>query len=247
VAVTLTMTSPIAQSLAGVRRDIEDAALRAGRDPSEITLIAVSKAFPVAAIAAAMETGHLDFGENRVQELVAKHAALGDRPRWHFVGRLQRNKVRQVLATRAVIHSVDRLELAEEISRRAVRPVRILVEVNVSGEPQKGGVEPEEVSRLVGAVLDLPNLELVGLMGMARKTDDPERSRPAFRELARLRAEMAAGYSSPRIHHLSMGMSQDYRVAVEEGATMVRVGEAIFGPRTSPHPGTGSQQRELQG
>ncbi|HEX2180453.1 MAG TPA: YggS family pyridoxal phosphate-dependent enzyme [Actinomycetota bacterium] len=244
---TLTMTSPIARSLDAVRRDIDDAALRCGRDPSQIQLIAVSKAFGVPAITAALEAGQLDFGENRVQELAAKHEALGAGPRWHFVGRLQRNKVRRVLATGAVIHSVDRMELALEISRRATRPVQILVEVNISGEESKGGVEPVEANRLVGAVLQMPNLELVGLMGMARKTGDPELARPAFRQLARLRDEVAAAYSSPRIHHLSMGMSQDYRVAVEEGATMVRVGEAIFGPRTSPHPGTGSQQRELQG
>lgn len=227
---TMALTSPIAASLAEVRRRIDEAALRAGRNPSEVTLIAVSKAFPVEAIDAARREGQLDFGENRVQELAAKHEQLGGGVRWHFVGRLQRNKVKQVVAAGAVIHSVDRRELADEISRRADRPAQVLVEVNLSGEEQKGGVEPEDLHDLVKHVLALPNLDLIGLMTMARR-GDPELARPAFRGLARLREEVAEEYSG-RIHHLSMGMSQDYEVAVEEGATLVRVGEAVFGPRT---------------
>lgn len=228
---TLTLASAVAESLSAVRGQIGDAAAAAGRDPSGITLIAVSKAFPAASIRAAMDAGQIDFGENRVQELAAKHRRIGSGPRWHFVGRLQRNKVRQVLAAGAVIHSVDRPELALEISKRAARPVQVLIEVNVAGEEQKGGVDPAGLEHLVEAVLAMPALDLVGLMTMAPRIPDPELSRPVFRELARLRSEMAARYSD-RIHHLSMGMSQDYRVAVEEGATMVRVGEAIFGPRS---------------
>jgi pyridoxal phosphate enzyme (YggS family) len=231
--VTLTLTDPIATSLDRVRRSVDDAANGAGRDPSDVTLIAVSKAFPASSIERALAAGQQDFGENRVQELAAKFAQLGGRPSWHFVGRLQRNKVRQVLATGAVIHSVDRLELAAEINARAGAPVRVLLEVNVTGEPQKGGVEPDELGRLTEAALGMPNLQVVGLMTMARKAGDPELARPYFAELARLRDELVEGYS-PMIRHLSMGMSQDYRVAVEEGATMVRVGEAIFGPRTPP-------------
>lgn len=226
----MALTPPLAASLAEVRSRIDAAALRAGRDPSEVTLIAVSKAFPVEAIEAARREGQVDFGENRVQELTGKFEQIGGAVRWHFVGRLQRNKVRQVVATGAVIHSVDRPELAEEIDRRASRPVQVLVEVNTTGEPQKGGAEPQEVSGLVRRVMDLPNLELVGLMTMARK-GSPELARPVFRGLARLRDGLAEEYSG-RIHHLSMGMSQDYEVAVEEGATLVRVGEAVFGPRT---------------
>lgn len=241
---TATLTKPIARSLAAVRRNLDEAATGAGRDPSEVTLIAVSKAFPVAAVIAAMLEGQADFGENRVQELVSKHAAVDPRPTWHFVGRLQRNKVRQVLSTGAIIHSVDRIELAREIDLRAQSAVEVMIEVNVSGEKQKGGVEPEDLHGLVREVLGMPNLELIGLMTMARKSLDPEHSRPAFRELARLRDEVAAAYSSPRIHHLSMGMSQDYQVAVEEGATMVRVGEAIFGPRTPQQTGIELPQRE---
>jgi pyridoxal phosphate enzyme (YggS family) len=231
--VTLTLTDPIATSLDRVRRSIEDAATKAGRDPSDVSLIAVSKAFPASVIERAVAAGQQDFGENRVQELAAKFAELDRQPSWHYVGKLQRNKVRQVLATGAVIHSVDRLELAAEINARATGPVRVLIEVNVTGEPQKGGVEPEELHRLTEAALEMPNLQVVGLMTMARKAGDPELARPYFAELARLRDGLVQGYS-PMIRHLSMGMSQDYRVAVEEGATMVRVGEAIFGPRTPP-------------
>ncbi len=151
----------------------------AGRDPSEVTLIAVSKAFPASAIERAAAAGHQDFGENRVQELSAKYAGWA-LVRLAFVGSLQRNKVRQVLSTGAVIHSVDRLELASEINLRAESRVRVLLEVNVTGEPQKGGVEPEELPRLVDAALEMPNLQVVGLMTMARKAGDPELARPYF-------------------------------------------------------------------
>ncbi|CAN5833212.1 YggS family pyridoxal phosphate-dependent enzyme [soil metagenome] len=230
---TVTLAGPIASSLERVHRHIDEAAAGAGRDPSAVALIAVSKGFSAGAIAGAILAGQRDFAENRVQELAGKSAELGELVRWHFVGRLQRNKVRQVVESGAVIHSVDRLELAAEINRRAAQPVRVLVEVNVTGEPQKGGVEPEDLPRLVESALAMPNLEVIGLMTMARKAGDPELARPHFRELARLRDQLVQGYSA-MIHHLSMGMSQDYRVAVEEGATMLRVGEAIFGPRTPP-------------
>jgi pyridoxal phosphate enzyme (YggS family) len=238
----MTFANRTEHALAAVRSQIEEAALSAGRDPSDVTLIAVSKAFGVDAIERALRAGHRDFGENRVHELAGKYDALGGGPAWHYVGRLQRNKVRQVLRTGAIIHSVDRLELAAEINARAERPVRILLEVNVTGEPQKGGVEPADLAQLVKAALKMPNLEVVGLMTMARKSGDPELARPYFAELARLRDALVQGYS-PMIHHLSMGMSQDYRVAVQEGATMVRVGEAIFGPRTPPQ----TLRAEMQG
>lgn len=239
---TMTLANPVAESLSTVRAEIERAALSAGRDPKSVTLIAVSKAFPVEVIRRALEAGQRDFGENRAQELAGKYEALGAEPIWHYVGRLQRNKVRQVVGTGAIIHSVDRLELAAEINARAERPVRILLEVNATGEPQKGGVEPEALPRLVEAALEMPNLEVIGLMTMARKSGDPEHARPCFARLARLRDALVQGYS-PMIRHLSMGMSQDYRVAVQEGATMVRVGEAIFGPRTPPQ----TLRTEIQG
>lgn len=239
---TVSLADPITETLSAVRAEIDQAALTTGRDPSGVTLIAVSKAFPAEAIKRALAAGQRDFGENRVQELVGKFETLGTEPGWHYVGKLQRNKVRQVLRTGATIHSVDRIELASEINARADRPVRILLEVNVTGEPQKGGVEPEDLPRLVEAALEMPNLEVVGLMTMARKSGDPELARPYFAGLARLRDVLVQGYS-PMIRHLSMGMSQDYRVAVQEGATMVRVGEAIFGPRTPPQ----TLRAEIQG
>ena len=237
----LALSSPPGASVASVRAGIDEAAVRSGRRPSDVTLVAVSKTFPVEVIREAYEAGQKDFGENRVQELAAKHAELGPEVRWHFVGRLQRNKVRQVVGTGAVVHSVDRLELAREISLRAGHPVRVLLEVNVSGEAQKGGVEPGELDRLTEGVLELPGLELVGLMTMAPRVPYPELTRPFFRELARLREGLAARYSAS-IHHLSMGMSQDYRVAVEEGATLVRVGESIFGRRSPRQAREGQDQ-----
>jgi hypothetical protein len=219
-----------------VREEIEATATRAGRTPSDIKLIAVSKGVPVARIRAGIQAGQADYGENRVQEAEAKHKDIGSEARWHFIGRLQRNKVARLVRFVHAIHSIDRIPLAAEVNARATAPVSVLLEVNVSGEQQKGGVAPRELPQLVEAVLDMPRLDLIGLMTMAPRVRDPEEVRPLFRELARLRAEVADRFSSPRIQHLSMGMSQDYVVAVEEGATMLRIGEAIFGPRARPEP-----------
>lgn len=221
----------VPERLERVKENIAEAAARAGRDPSEVRLIAVSKGFGPEAIAAAFEAGQVDFGENRVQELHGKYAQVPAGVRWHFVGRLQRNKVTKLVRIAQTIHSIDSVKLAEEVSVRAEEPVEALIEVNLSGEARKGGVDPEGVDELVEAALQLPRLEVIGLMTMARRVADPEEARPVFRRLAELRSKLAQRYSYARIHHLSMGMSQDYRVGVEEGATMVRVGEAIFGPR----------------
>lgn len=212
-----------------VREQISEAAERAGRDPAGVRLIAVSKGFGLSEIDAALQAGQLDFGENRVQELRSKYDQVD--VRWHFIGRLQRNKVAKLVRMAEVIHSIDSVELAKEVSSRATNPVQVLLEVNVSGEHRKGGVTVSDLPGLVEAVLDMRHLDLIGLMTMAPRVADPELARPVFRRLAVLRARMEETYSYPRIHHLSMGMSQDYLVAVEEGSTMVRVGEAIFGPR----------------
>ncbi|MGQ0678054.1 MAG: YggS family pyridoxal phosphate-dependent enzyme [Actinomycetota bacterium] len=218
--------------LRAVRLEIEQAALRADRDPLAVTLVAVSKGFPIESIRQAYAAGQRDFGENRVQELLAKHAYLrGAGAAWHFIGRLQRNKLAKLARLAPVIHSVDSRSMAAELSSRAAMPLRILLEVNVTEEPNKAGLAPREVPGIVDDVLDMPNLELVGLMTMAPRLEDPEGARPAFRRLAELRDQLSKRYSSGRIHHLSMGMSQDYRIAVEEGSTLVRVGEAIFGKR----------------
>ena len=232
MAIAQTALSEIPQRLERVRDEIRDAATRAGRNPSDVRLIAVSKGFPPEAIATALEAGQTEFGENRVQELQSKVDLVPEGIRWHFVGRLQRNKVAKLVRMAEVIHSIDSLQLAEEVSSRAERLVEVLVEVNVAGEERKGGVAPGELPDLVEAIAGLPRLQVTGLMTMAPRVADEEEVRPVFRKLADLRRQVAERYSYPRIHHLSMGMSQDYRVAVEEGSTMVRVGEAIFGPRS---------------
>ena len=222
-------------ALGRVREQIASAAERAGRRPEDVTLVAVSKTVPVAAIREAMAAGQRDFGENRVQEAVAKYKELGTEARWHFVGRLQRNKIKLLVGWVDLIHSLDRAELAAEADRRAgagPTPVKVLAEVNLSGEPARGGVAPEALPSLLEACAALPRVEVVGLMAMAPKVVDPEDARLSFRRLARLRDEASRRLPDMAIHHLSMGMSQDYAIAVEEGATLVRVGEAIFGRRS---------------
>lgn len=221
----------VANRLARVRQSIQDAAVSVGRDPADVHLIAVSKGFSSLTVRQALEAGQVDFGENRAQEAEQKHREVGQGVRWHFVGRLQRNKVARLVGFTHAIHSVDRKSLASEINSRAAVPVKVLAQVNLSGEQQKAGVTPNELPELVEAMLGMPRLDLIGLMTMAPRLADAESARPLFAELARLRADVSERFSSPRIHHLSMGMSQDYVVAVKEGATMVRIGEAIFGPR----------------
>jgi pyridoxal phosphate enzyme (YggS family) len=231
-------TGAVAAGLARVREEIAAAATRAGRDPASVRLLAVSKGFETGAIRQAVAAGQRDFGENRVQEALAKYKELGAGIRWHFIGRLQRNKAKYLLGWISCIHSVDRLELATEIDRRArvadpgLRAVEVLIEVNLSGEPAKGGVEPHALPALLEAVVPLTGIQVAGLMAMAPRLGRPEEARPYFRTLARLREESARAFPGLHLCHLSMGMSQDYPVAVEEGSTIVRVGEAIFGPRT---------------
>ena len=208
------------------------AAERAGRAASDVTLVAVSKTFGVDSIIEANKAGITDFGENRAQELRSKAEVIGDRVRWHFVGPLQRNKVRYVVGVAKLIHSVDRLDLGEALARRARSlgaPQQVLVEVNVSGEAQKHGVEPQRAADLAMALDALDGLDVVGLMTMPPLPRDPEDSRPHYKELAALSEVIRRGL--PRAMELSMGMTGDFEVGIEEGATMVRIGEAIFGPR----------------
>jgi pyridoxal phosphate enzyme (YggS family) len=224
------MVEAIAANARGVRGRIAAAAARAGRDPATVRLIAVTKTFPTEVCAAAVEAGLTDLGENRVQEGTAKAATLaraGVQPVWHLIGHLQSNKVRAALGAFAVIHSIDSTELATAISRRAERPVEVLLEVNVGGEPSKFGFAPEETPEASRAIAALPNLLVRGLMTVAPQAEDAEAVRPVFRRLR----ELAEALGLPE---LSMGMSGDYEVAVEEGATMVRVGSALFGPRPAP-------------
>jgi pyridoxal phosphate enzyme (YggS family) len=222
----------IRESLARVKERIGRAAERARRDPAEVTLVAVSKTFPIDIVQSAIDAGATDLGENRAQELREKFSALGEAVRWHFVGPLQTNKVRLVVGIAALIHSVERVDVAEVISRRAVAMdgvQDVLIEVNLSGEETKHGISPERAVKLACEVHALDGVKVVGLMTMAPFSDEPENSRPFFRALAQLRDEITSAV--PGATALSMGMSRDFEIGVEEGATIVRVGEAIFGTR----------------
>jgi PLP dependent protein len=229
----------VADRLAGIRGRVVDAARRAGRDPSSVTLLAVSKGQPVSAIREAYDAGQRDFGESYAQELAHKAIELADLAdlSFHFIGRLQRNKARDVARVAVSVHAVDREALAIELSKRAVdasRQLSVYLEVNVSGEASKGGAAPDEVEALASQVEALPGLSLSGLMTIPPATDDPERARPVFAELRRLRDRLLP--SHPRLAGLSMGMTSDFEVAIAEGATVVRVGTAIFGPRLERTP-----------
>jgi pyridoxal phosphate enzyme (YggS family) len=221
------VSDAIAAHLAEVKERIANAARAAGRTPEEITLVAVSKEVDAAAVAAAAAVGQRDFGENRAQELVAKAAALDSGEldlTWHFIGRLQRNKVKTIANEVTLWHSVDRAELGTEIARHAPG-ARVLVQVNVSGEPQKGGCEPADVVPLVDALGDL-GLAVEGLMTVPPLVGDP---RPCFARLRELAARCSLSRSSGPV--LSMGMSGDFEAAIAEGSTLVRVGTAVFGSR----------------
>jgi pyridoxal phosphate enzyme (YggS family) len=198
-----------------------------------VTIVAVTKTHGPEAVRAAVAAGLTAVGENRVQEALTKQEALAGFPvEWHLIGSLQKNKARQVVGRFALVHSVDRLDLAQELARRAAAGTRqpVLLQVNCSGEPQKGGVEPGELAGLLPQVAALPALEVRGLMTMAELTEDPGRQRAPFAMLAELRRQMRGlGFDLPE---LSMGMSGDYLVAVEEGATMVRLGTLLFGERS---------------
>ncbi len=223
----------VATRVARVRARIAEAARRSGRRPEEITLVAVTKGIDLPRIREAVAAGVLDLGENRVQEAAPKIAALDRTVRWHMVGHLQHNKVRQAVALFTMVHSVDSLPLAVEIDRHTQVPLEVLLQVNVAGEPQKFGVPPAEVLTLARGVAALPGLRVVGLMTIAPQAEDPEQARPVFRQLRTLRDQLSAqGVGGLTFPHLSMGMTDDFEVAVEEGATIVRVGRAIFGERT---------------
>lgn len=225
----------VAENVAAVRERMAAAAARSGRRPEEIQLIAVTKTVSPEIVQEALAAGVTDLGENRVQEAAAKVAALPPGVTWHLIGHLQTNKVKQALPLFHLIHSLDSLRLAEALEKRAAaegRVVDCLVEVNVAGEAQKYGVRPLDLPDYLKAVSALEHIRVKGLMTVAPYTADPEEVRPVFRELARL-ARTAAGLRLPRVSltELSMGMSGDFEVAIEEGATMVRIGTAIFGPR----------------
>jgi pyridoxal phosphate enzyme (YggS family) len=224
----------IAARLAAIRARIEAAARRAGRDPGSVTLVAVSKTHPAARVRDALAAGQLVFGENRIQEALPKIDALaGQNIHWHLIGHLQTNKARQAVGKFELIHSVDSVALIEELDKRAAAAggrQKILLQVNVSGEESKFGAAPGDVPALLDVLDRAPNLAPEGLMTIPPFTDDPETSRPHFKVLRGILESIRA--KRPEFgSRLSMGMSDDYEVAIEEGATIVRVGTAIFGPR----------------
>lgn len=230
------MTGQIAANLAGVRERIAAAAERSGRHASDVALVVVTKVRTVEEIKAVIAAGASDLGENYVQEMVEKASALEDADiRWHAIGHLQTNKVRHLAPFISLIHSVDSLKVAREVDKRAAanrRKQPVLLEVNVAGEVSKFGLDEQGLFELAPQVLELANTRLAGLMTMAPFSDDPEASRPYYRRLRELRDELVArDIPSDNMKQLSMGMTSDFEVAVEEGATLVRVGTAIFGPR----------------
>ncbi len=216
----------IAERIAHVRERVQGAAERAGRSPADVTIVAVSKSVAPQAIEEAAAAGIAHLGESRVQEAAAKIPGLRELSvTWHLVGHLQTNKAKTALELFDIIHSVDSLHLAEILSQRAQRPLPVFLEVNVTGEASKLGFPPEDVAAAAQAVARLPRLDLRGLMTVAPWVRDPEAVRPVFRRLRRLRDAIS-------LRELSIGMSDDFEVAIEEGATLVRIGRAIFGERT---------------
>lgn len=223
----------LSENLAGVRGRIAEACRRSAREAGSVRLVAVTKSVDIESARMLAELGQKDLGENRVQELARKEEALrGTGIRWHMIGHLQTNKVKKALAATRFIHSVDSVRLAAEVSRHAgemgIEP-EILLEVNVSGEEAKSGLRASEAAETAGEIGRLANLRLVGLMTMAPIAENPEETRPVFAGLREL-ARKIGGMKLPGVEmrELSMGMSQDYEVAVEEGATLVRVGSALF-------------------
>ena len=221
--------------LTSVRERIATAAGRAGRDPAAIRLIAISKTFSADAIRAVADAGHVDFGENKVQEALPKIAALrGSSLRWHLVGHLQSNKARKAVEHFDVVHSVDRIALLARIDDAATaagRSIDALVQVDLAGEPTKHGATPQEIPALLEAAAGCKAVRIVGLMTLPPAFDDPESARPYFAALRELRDRFGSHVPGGSLPELSMGMSHDFEVAVAEGATMVRVGAAIFGAR----------------
>lgn len=228
------MPSAISERFEEVLQRITRAAEASRRDPEAVTLIAVGKTFPAEVVQQAVTAGALDLGENRVQEAVAKKPHIAG-ARWHLIGPLQRNKARAALEVFDVVHTVDRTEIADRLQfllgeHWPGRKLPVLVEINIGLEPQKAGALPEEAGELLGHVLGCDRLDVRGLMAIPPWADEAEASRPHFKNLRELRDRLQDQSGAP-LPELSMGMSHDFEIAIAEGATMVRVGTAIFGPR----------------
>jgi len=218
-----------------VKKDVENVAVTSGRNSEDVTLIAVSKLKPEEDLLEAYEAGARDFGENWVQEMNSKHDNLPEDIRWHMIGHLQTNKVKYIVGWVHLIHSVDSVKLAKEISKESVKKgvtTNILVEVNVAGEESKYGITPETAAENIMEMSKLPNIKIKGLMTVAPFVENQEENREIFKIMKKLSEEIdAKNYNNVSMGVLSMGMSGDYQVAIEEGATMVRVGTKIFGQR----------------
>ena len=225
----------LSQNLSNVEKNIQDACARAGRDRSEVTLIAVSKTKPLSDLREIYDCGARHFGENKVQELCEKQPEMPSDVQWHMIGHLQRNKVKYIVDKVALIHSVDSFRLAEEINIQAIKrkiTVPILIEVNIAGEDSKFGVKPDDTKELVRQAAELSNISVRGLMTIAPYVVDPEQNRVFFRKMRQLSVDIKnENIDNVIMDCLSMGMTGDYTVAIEEGATFVRVGTGIFGER----------------
>ena len=221
--------------MAQVQKNIEESCGNVNRDPGEVTLIAVSKTKPVEMLREAYDAGARVFGENKVQEIVDKYDHMPSDVKWHMIGHLQRNKVKYIVDKVAMIHSVDSFRLAETIEKEAAKKnvtVPILIEVNVAQEESKYGLKPEEVLPFIEEIADFSHIQIKGLMTIAPYVENAEENREIFRELKKLSVDIAAkNINNVTMSVLSMGMTGDYMVAVQEGATMVRVGTGIFGAR----------------
>ena len=235
-ALDATAMSSIAESLEHVREQIAQAAMKSGRSPGEVELVAITKTHPAEKVREAIEAGQGLLGESRVQEARAKISELPSNVRWHFVGHLQKNKVRHALPLFELFHGVDSVALARDMNRIAVEEgmhPRILLEVNVAGEGSKFGFKPGAIRVEMESLLTLPRLSIEGLMCLPPLAEEPEASRKYFVRLRDVRDSLEKEFDV-KLARLSMGMTQDFPVAVEEGATLVRVGTAIFGERTRP-------------
>ena len=225
----------LSENLAKVQENIRIACKKAGRQESDVTLIAVSKTKPVSMLEEVYREGIREFGENKVQELIEKQTVLPGDIHWHMIGHLQRNKVKYIVGSVSLIHSVDSLRLAQEISSQAVKKQirqEILVEVNIASEESKFGISKEEAISLVEEIAKLPGIRIRGLMTIAPFVENPEENRIYFQKMRELSVDIARkNIDNVEVDILSMGMTGDYMVAIEEGATMVRVGTGIFGER----------------
>lgn len=225
----------VAENLAQVQKNINESCNKINRDPNEVTLIAVSKTKPVEMLKEAYDAGARVFGENKVQEIVDKYDQMPSDVKWHMIGHLQRNKVKYIIDKVALIHSVDSIRLAETIEKEAAKhniTANILIEVNVAKEESKFGLMPEELDEFIDKIKDFKHIQVKGLMTIAPFVENPETNREIFRSLRKLSVDINnKNVDNVNVSILSMGMTNDYTVAVEEGATMVRVGTGIFGAR----------------